>query len=588
MSETKKHYKDLNDHYYVGDDGTLYYVEPIIKDGEVTGQSETAIANHSPILKEQRVVDNGIETCEELIFTVRRNYHNSEDISVTLKDILSQTPTLKFGAACRIFLGRAYKARYSEAMQVQCEDALVSTLYQHTGYAIIEGKRVFLNGNQSITAEGMTDKYKVVFEDDLRHYCFTPERHEDRFKTLLERLPASASKYLVYAGLGLTFLTPLNALLREVGTEPRFILYFTGKTGMRKTSLAKVFLNFFGTFENSGDNPANCRDSVNSIEKKFALTDSTLVLLDDLIPATSPKIKAQMETIEQAVARQIGDRAGRARMNADGSLKATYRPKCNVIMTAEQSYSNVGESAIARSISVDIEPGDINLEALFEVQQRAYHLNECMGDYIQYVIQNWETLQETLKPLFYEYRSKTQNGGHGRLAENVAHLQIGIYIMCEWLKSIDELTCEQVEEMRFQSWAVFMELAEKQNKRMIDEKPVKLFLDAIKELRDRGVIRFVIQGHDSSVNEPRSVMGYKDDNYYYCYPDAIYAEVRKYYSAQDMIFPLGKTAIIRQLATDGIIETDKGQNTKAKRLGNKRTRFLWIRAEVLDKEEDTD
>ena len=314
-------------------------------------------------------------------------------------------------------------------MQIQCENAPVSTLYQRTGYTTIDGKRVFLNGDYSITAEGLTDKYNVAFSGQLSNYRFTADRHENRFETLLKLLPSTAPQSLVYAGLGLSFLTPLNALLREVGIEPCFILYFTGKTGTRKTTMAKLLLNFFGSFDNGTAPPAGFRDTANAVEKKFALTDSTLVLLDDRIPSTTPKVKAQMEAMEQSVARQIGDRSGRARMNADGSLKPTYRPNCNLIITAEESFSNVGESAIARSISVELEPGDVNLNALTEVQERAAHLNECMGDYIQYILQNWETLQATLKPLFLEYRNKAQSGGHGRLAECVAHLQIGIYTM---------------------------------------------------------------------------------------------------------------------------------------------------------------
>lgn len=588
MSETKKHYKDINDRYYVGNNGELYYVEPIVKDGEVTGQSETAIANHSPILKEHTSIYDGIERIERLVFTVRRKYQNSEDIIVTPDDILSRTPTLKFGAACRIYLGRAYKARYVEAMQIQCENLPEITVYRHSGYEIIGGKRVFLNGGYSVTAEGLTDKYRVSFEQDLGDFRFLAERHEDRFKTLLELLPACASKHIVLSGLGLTFLTPLNALLREVGLEPRFILYFTGKTGIGKTTMSKMFVNFFGTFKNGGTANTICRDSSNSVEKVFALTDSTLVLLDDLIPSTSAKVKDKMDEIEQSVARQIGDRTGRKRMNADGSLKGAYIPKCNVILTAEQSYSNVGESAIARSISADIEPEDLDVDKVFEVQQRAYHFNECMGDYIQYVIQNWEELQKELEPLFYEYRKKAQTGGHKRLAENVAHLQIGIYTMCKWLRSINQLSQEKSDEMLVESWTVFMKLAERQNYRITEETPVKLFLNAIKELRDRGVIRFVTQGQDSINTETRSVMGYKDDNYYYCYPDAIYSEVRKFYDKQGMTFPLARTAMFKYLAQDKIIETDKDQNTKAKRLENKRPRFLWIKAEVLDKEEDTD
>ena len=88
-----------------------------------------------------------------------------------------------------------------------------------------------------------------------------------------------------------------------------------------------------------------------------------------------------MERMEQSVARAIGDRAGRARMNANGSLKSVYRPVCNLIITAEEAYSNVGESAIARSISCELRPGDVKLPELTAVQQRASELNECMRDF---------------------------------------------------------------------------------------------------------------------------------------------------------------------------------------------------------------
>lgn len=591
MKGENKHYLDISEHYYVGADGSLYYVEPIIKDGEITGQTETAIANHAPVLKEQRLTDNGIEQLEELIFTVRRNYQMSGDIAVTLKEILSQTPTLKFGAACRIYLGRGYKSRYSEAMQIQCENAPRSTLYQHTGYAVINGERVFSNGENSVTAEGLTSQFNVAFSGQLSNYCFTAERHDSRFETLLKLLPSTAPQKLIYAGLGLSFLTPLNALLREDGIEPCFILYFTGKTGTRKTTMAKLLLNFFGSFDNGTAPPAGFRDTSNAVEKKFALTDSTLVLLDDRIPSTTAKVKAQMETMEQSVARQIGDRSGRARMNADGSLKATYRPMCNLIITAEESFDNVGESAIARSISVELKPGDIELTALTEIQQRAVELNECMGDYIQFVIQNWEALQAKLKSLFLELRNKAQNGGHGRLAECVAHLQIGVCTMCDWLISVGALNETQAAELKNRAWAAFVELAEEQNRRISEEKPVKLFLDAIKEMQDRGTIRFVGVGADntpaySGISE-KSV-GFSDGEFYYCYPDGVYTEVRKFYAAQDKSFPLGKSAIFQQLATENLIETDKGQNTKAKYINGRRSRFLWLRAAALDTEEDND
>lgn len=587
MSDTKEKKHFIGDHYYYTDNGTLYYCEPIVKDGETVGETTTAIANHTPILKEQRIIDNGIETNEELVFNVLRDFHRGVDTAVTLKEILGQTPQAKFGAACRIFLGRGAKSRYSEAMQIQCETAPCSTVYQHTGYTVIDGERVFLNGNHSVTAEGMTDKYNVVFGGQLSNYRFSAERHKERYNTLLKLLPSTAPVSLIYAGLGLSFLTPLNALLREIGIEPRFILYFTGKTGTRKTTMATLFLNFFGAFDNGTAPPAGFRDTANAVEKKFALTDSTLVLLDDRIPSTTAKVRAQMESMEQSVARQIGDRSGRARMNADGSLKPTYRPNCNLIITAEESFSNVGESAIARSISVELKPGDINLEALTEIQQKAIHLNECMGDYIQYVLKEWDRLQEELKPMFIELRAKAQNGGHGRLVECAAHLQIGISIMCEWLISVGVIDQNAADNIKARSWSVFVELAEQQNKRIADEKPVKLFIDALKEMIDRGTVRFMGVDDNSGFTSEK-VIGFKDSEFYYCYPDSVYSEVRKFYAAQDKSFPLGKSALFQQLATDTLIETGNGQTTKLKRIQGKRSRFLWLRAAALDAEEVTD
>ena len=235
---------------------------------------------------------------------------------------------------------RTHDARYQAvADEVQCETAPRTTLYRHTGYSEIDGEWVFLNGGHSVTAKGLTDHYTVSMEGQLTNYSFTDNRDNERFDTLLKLLPSVAPKPLIYSGLALSFLTPLNALLRDEGIEPCFILYFTGKTGSRKTTMAKLFLNFFGQFDVFP--PASFRDTINAVEKKFALTDSTLVLLDDRIPSSTAKIKAQMEAMEQAVARQIGDRSGRGRMQADGALRATYRPKCNLIVTAEEAYSNV-------------------------------------------------------------------------------------------------------------------------------------------------------------------------------------------------------------------------------------------------------
>lgn len=578
----------IGNNYLVMPDGRQVRVEPLLgkETGEVIGQKEIEFANHAVIVQEQRFVNNGVESNEQIIVQIKRAGRLWGKTTITMDDILGTKPNSKFGAACRIYPNvRGAKGFYTEAIQIQCEYIPQSVIYQHTGYIIDNGKRVFLNGEYSVTAEGLTDEYDVQMEGKLSRYKFTNERHDSRYNTLLKELPKVAPKPLIYAGLAYTFLTPLNAMLQELGYEPRFILYFTGKTGSRKSTMANLFLSFFGTFRETESAPISFKDTPNAAEMSMALLNSTLTLLDDRIPSTTKGVKDQMERMEQSVARAVGDRAGRARLNANSTLKAVYRPVCNLIITAEEAYSNVGESAIARSISCDLKPGDVDLTALTMVQQKAQELNECMGDYIQYVLANWDTLSQEAGAMFLELRDKAQNGGHGRLAVAVAHLQIGFTMMCKWLVSANAITEEQKEALTSQAWDIFMELSSEQNRRIYDEKPVKLFLNAVKELMDRGEIRFNEIGGDASFARP---IGYKDDYFYYCYPDSIYSEVKRFYAAQDVNFPLGKTALFQQLAIDNLIETDKKQNTKTKRIGDKRPRFLWLRVEALENKEDTE
>lgn len=519
-------YHTIGSKYAVMRDGTACeIVRKVTDDATAVDIYLEPIANHTPLLTEQVIIDNGFEVTEQLVFNVRRDFKQWGDTPVTLRDVLGLTPNLAFGAACRIFLLPRAKARYSELLQMQCEHAPTKTIYQKTGYKAIGGELVFLNGGCSVTKDGLTDKHIVQLEGQLNNYGFTPEREPERFNTLLRVLPAVAPQPLIFAGLGLAFLTPLNMMLRQEGIEPSFILYFTGKTGTRKTTLAKLFLNFFGSFDNGTSPPASFRDTVNAMEKKLALADSVVILLDDRIPSTTAKIRARMEEMEQTAARLIGDRSPRGRMNADGTLRVSYRPNANLIITAEESYFNVGESGVARSISVELKPGDADLQALTKAQQNAAHLNECMSEYIQWVLGNWDSLRNRLKPMFHALREKAQTGGHGRLAESVAHLQMGISTMCEWLVSVGEIDALASTALCEKSWGIFIALAEEQNRRISEEKPVKLFLDAVKELLDRGTVR-VLSTKSPLSGAPLATIGYRDESFYYLFPDSVYSEVK--------------------------------------------------------------
>lgn len=84
----KNEFTPIGDSYKYSSDGTLYYVEGKEDKNGNRCEEQTAIANHTPLLKEQRIIDNGIETTEELVFTALRDYHRGADTAITLKKSL--------------------------------------------------------------------------------------------------------------------------------------------------------------------------------------------------------------------------------------------------------------------------------------------------------------------------------------------------------------------------------------------------------------------------------------------------------------------------------------------------------------------
>lgn len=596
VENEKKTY--IGDRYYYDQNGKLYY-ETTIRDkktNEPKRVEPTLISNHTPVLMELCLIVDGVNPeIEQYTIKPFKDGKYGRKITVTRKEIDNKTAHIKLDASYIIEMGRGCKSHYYRVIEMQGTKVNQTIVYKRTGYKIIDDKRVFLNGDNSITVDGMTDKYKVILDDKLARYRFTAEKHEDRFRTLLELLPKVAPEDVIFTGLAFSFLTALNGLLREIDIEPRFVLYFAGKTSSRKSTMADLFLNFFGTFPSGITPPASYTDTLNSIGQKLAITDSTLLLLDDRAPSTDAKTKTQMENVEQIVLRWIGERTGRSRLDAESNAKTTHIPKCNVITTAEESFLNVGESAIARAISVEIKNGDVNMDKLTEVQDKALHLNECMADYIQYVLQNWDELKATLKPLFRDYRAKAQNGGHGRLAETAAYLQIGIYVMCKWLKTVGVIDDPQAEKMNVKARSIFMKLADDQNRRIKDEQPTKLFLQAIRDMRDQGVIRFEpvettapIERIKANCHAELVVYHDADKGFYYFNRSGMYTLVRKHYDAKGQVFPVSERNIYKQLALENIIEPGKNQVTKnatIKSIKPGLTKVIYLKCSALYDEE---
>jgi hypothetical protein len=280
--------------------------------------------------------------------------------------------------------------------------------------------------------------------------------------------------------LAMVFLAPLHDILRRANCEPSFVLWLYGHTGQRKSSLAALFLSFFGNF--SRDTlPANFKDTRNHTEKLSFMLKDSLLIVDDFHPVSSTRERQDMTGKAQAILRTYGDRAGRGRMNADLSIKAAYAPRGGCIVTGED-LPDVGESGAARMLAVEIPRGGVDLEALTKSQGAASAgtLAGFMRAYLEWLAPQMGD-PEKMGDAFRVLRQEAQNAGHGRLPEAMAWLQLGITAGAKFMYETGALSAAEMDSLVGESWEVLKKLAADQSAAVQESKPAERFMTALRE-----------------------------------------------------------------------------------------------------------
>ncbi len=592
MSE-KKYRLNIQDRYFSDAMGNCYYREPL---KDASGFADTPFLNFTPELVQLLRRDDGFNITEKILFSAFRCGQYEPPVELEKKDMIGNQPHLKFSPGCRVFQGRGYCAKCGEMMGMQCEDAATKTVYTHTGWKIIDGQRVFLNGENSVTAEGLTDRYRVELAPDLsRCYRFTPceDSPGECFKTLLERMPKAAPDWLIIPSIAYCFMSPLNGLLRELGVEPSFSFYLIGKTGSFKSSWSKVLLSFFGRLGYAETAPCTFLDTQNAVGIKLALAADVPLLLDDRRPTSNAADKLRYEGLEKFASSAIGDRAARGRANVDGSLRESYVARSNLIVTAEEAFLNIGSSAVARSVSVELQPDSISLSGLQELQSRPEHLNKIMQLFLQWLIERWDDLRACVMGKLAEYRGIFADAGHPRLATAFSQMLLGYSMYLAFLQDHGQIDKLEAVAMRARAQAVLLEMCERQTEKVEGEKPTRLFIELLQEMLETKQVRLCdIRPHtvagittESEIASP-SYIGYQDDEFVYLIPRAAYSAVVAYYAKSGYTFPASPSALWKMFKDEGQIYPDTKQMDRRKKIKGKTGRYIHLYRHALKEEEN--
>lgn len=572
-----------------------YLPEFSFENGVLKKENEKSImelSNFLPIPLEEIQYDNG-EDVERSFKVTALKQHNGELIA--LPEVIvkaADLPGMNWVADSWGFRANIYPPQNSRKdylryiiFELGSEIAGSRIVYTHTGWRKINGEWCFLYhggviGNQQASVE---------LSRRLQRYQLSEQRPitlEEATETVMKLMRLSKPE-IMYPLVGLAFLSPLNEFLRQEGHEPTFLVYLLGRTQSRKSTLAALILSFFGNFTASSL-PSSFKDTDNAVEKKNHALKDVLTVIDDYHPVSSNKEKQQMDKLAQSLSRGYGDRTGRDRMKADTSFRQGYPPRGNSIITGED-FPEIGQSGTARNFIIEVQPNDIPAnELLTELQEKAADgvLVSFMVGYIKWLAMQAEILPEQLKQFFLRNRERAfidQVQGLGRTGDILAWLQIGMEYFIDYLRYLNMMDDDLMEQMKEKSWKVLSRQGERQLERATEERPTEQFLTTLRELIETKAL--LVEKYPIEVElgceRKGELVGYEDDSIYYLFPKVVYHHVSQFFHQQNQRFPISQNQLQRMLGEEGISEIEQSGGrkyyTKQKCFGqNQRGRYLAI------------
>lgn len=540
------------------------------------GEYAEKLCNFSPRIVAEVTVDDGATATKRLVLGgVHESGRILNEVEITASDLATfQWVIEHWGADCILGVSSKVKENLRFAIQHTAFFAERKTIYNVTGWKRIDGKWRFL-------LPGCTD-VTVELPGKLKHYEGAHEysAHDVVTAKAFLDLPL-APKEVIFPLLAFTFLSPLNEFLHRANCEPKFVLFLLGKTGTRKSTLAALFLSFFGRFTAS-ELPLSFRDTANSIlHHAFTLKD-VLTCIDDFHPSRKQE-EGKLVSTAQAVMRSYGDRTGRGRLKADATPMESRPPQGNAVVTAEFA-PDIGESGTARYFGLELKNGDVDLQTLSWFQNEAENgvFKRAMYAYIEMlttlVNQDEALFVKSLADAFKLYRQEFMDSGvrcHGRVPEIVAWLRIGMKLFLLFMQKHSMMTVEEAGVYETDFADILFRLAQAQAENIEHDKPTHIFIRKLFSLIESGSVT-VLSRNGEHILTPPNVIGYEDEQYLYLNKTAAHCAVKKLCDQQGENFTITERGLLKALAEEGLIETAEGQNTKSVRIGSVTKRVVCL------------
>ncbi|MBP2656785.1 MAG: hypothetical protein H6Q73_4354 [Firmicutes bacterium] len=542
------------------------------------GSEERPLAEFVARIIREVTRDNGHEEETKIAFEIEGRLPNGKLLPPRIVNAAEFSamnwPLKAWGADALVLAGSAIKDALRVAIQATAKVAKKDQLYCHTGWRQIDGRWVYLHGGGVIGTNNLQVDLSEGGQQLARYKLPDTVADIQAAGRVAVRLMDIADRRVTLPLLATVFLTPLCDLMRRMGHEPTFLVWLYGHTGQRKSSIAAMFLCFFGNFSRDSL-PANFRDTKNMTEKLTFLLKDSLLVVDDFHPVANAKDRAEMTGKAQSLLRAYGDRAARGRMNADTTLKAGYPPRGMCIVTGED-IPDVGESGAARMVAVEIPRGGVNLEVLSECQEMVTMLPEFMRGYLIWLSGRLDHVDEESK-VFRDLRKAAQANTHGRIPEIVAWLTMGMISGATYLESIGTINAIEKDSIVKNTWDILLKLAKDQAEQVREAKPSERFITGLRELMNSEAVQ-ILSIDAFTIKDEQRFIGWFDDGFLYLLPGRVYGAIQQHFREQGREIGVSDTMLWKHLDADGYIEAvttkDRRERSRLKKINGNSVRVL--------------
>lgn len=504
---------DEPDHPYRIIDGHFCYVRTDRSGGQIVKK----IAKFTAFIEEDVLIDDGAET--------RREFRISGALADGTPLPIARVPVSEFGgltwvgdnwgARAVIGSGQGAKEQVRHAIQLFSQGRVKSrTIYRHTGWCDLGGKTVFLYQGGAVGAEGV----EVDLPPPLDRYRLPPavEDRADAVRWSLSFLDIAPLEITVPL-LAAVCISPVASLL-----APDLAAWVHGVSGSLKSTVAALALAHFGDFDRKALS-ASWTSTENFIEHRLFVLKDVLAVVDDYAPQGDPAIQREIDRRVIRVIRNMGNRTGRGRLNADLSARPDRPPRGMLLCTGEELPP--GYSINARLFQVEVDRKLFDMEALTRLQANAGRLAHATRGYIEWLQPQLHELKggllEAMRVLRNELAGSTT---HSRQAEAIANLYVAFDLYLQYAEAAAAIERARADELRGNALEALKTAASQQSRSLVEISPGEVFIEALSILLTQKKVTFIERYDEPTVGEPEMI-GWRQGEHALILPHAAYRRV---------------------------------------------------------------